>query len=350
MVATKIIEPRYSGLPIIYLDHNILDAFLDNKLIKHKEALTHRFQVVYSNETLNEIKRAGKASPKFSDAFLDLLVQINANHMSVILDDKLLDTNQVRIVKGDPHTHFRKYCDTEPVIDGMKESMLQLGFKIAGGRQGESLEDVAHGNVEAFEKLMDYLEENIRDIEELFPDIAQQLRVVKTQKIEEYKTLSKENAKKMAENIVDEKNWSGIKDFRQHLQLEPYHFNNINPPNVLEQIWEVIKSSKEMQNDFDSLDEFFMFNKQELFSGQPFHRHLKVLGAYNMLNSIGYYPDKPLHKGRGFKRATSDQMHVSLASFCNCLITGDKRLWKKTEAIYEYLNVPTEVIYLDKMV
>lgn len=350
MVATKRKEPLYSGLPIVYLDHNILDAFLDNKLIKIKEALTHRFQVVYSNETLDEIKRAGKSSSKFSDAFLNLLVQINAAHMSVILDDNFHETDQVRIVEGDPHIFFRQYCDSEPVFDDMAESMRQLGFKIAGGRQGESLEDVALGGIEAFEKLMDYLEENISEIEELAPEVAQQLRAAKTRYLEEYKTLSKQNTQKMAENIVDEKSWSGIKDFRQHFQLEPYHFNNISPPNVLEQIWKVMKSSQKMPKGFDSLDDFFMFNKQELMPGQPFYRHKKVLGAYNMLNTIGYYPDKPLHRDRGFKRSTSDQMHVSLASFCNCLITGDKRLWKKAEAIYEYLKVPTEVMYFDKII
>jgi hypothetical protein len=105
-----------------------------------------------------------------------------------------------------------------------------------------------------------------------------------------------------------------------------------------------MKSSKKMPKGFDTLDDFFMFNKKELIPGQPFYRHQKVLGAYNMLNTIGFYPDKPLHKNRGFKRSVSDQMHVSIASFCNCFITGDERLWRKAEAIYEYLKVPTEVM------
>ncbi|MCH2177019.1 MAG: hypothetical protein MK193_14955 [Lentisphaeria bacterium] len=343
-------EPLSSGLPIVYLDHNILDAFLDNKLIQLKEALTNRFQVVYSNETLNEIKRAGKASPKYSEAFLDLLNQINAAHMSIVLDDKFHETNQIRIVEGDPHTFFHQFCNSEPVFNNLTESMHQFGFKVSGGRQGESLEDVQKIGVEAFESLMDYLEENIREIEEQIPEVAQQLRAEKSRYLQEYKELSKQNTQNMAKHITDEKNWSGIKDFRQHFKLEPYHFNSISAPNILQQIWRVMKKSQNMPKEIDSIDDFFMFNKQELMPGQPFLRHNKVLGAYNLLNTIGYYPDKPLHKDRGFKRSTSDQMHVSLASFCNCLITRDERLWKKAEAIYEYLNIPTEIIYFDKAV
>jgi hypothetical protein len=81
MVATRRKDPLYVGLPLVYLDHNILDAFLKNKLVRLKDAVTHRFQVVYSNETLEEIKRSGGKSPDFADAFIDMLVQINAAHM-----------------------------------------------------------------------------------------------------------------------------------------------------------------------------------------------------------------------------------------------------------------------------
>jgi hypothetical protein len=41
-------------------------------------------------------------------------------------------------------------------------------------------------------------------------------------------------------------------------------------------------------------------------------------------------------------------MHASIASYCNGLVTADKRFFKKVEAIYEYLEIPTEIIYLGK--
>ncbi|WP_188690199.1 hypothetical protein [Bowmanella pacifica] len=350
MFATKRKEPLCSGSQFIYLDQNILDAFLNDKLINLKEVLTRQFQVVYSNETLEEIKRAGEASSKYSDAFLSLLERMNAVHISVVLDSDFHETDCVKVVEGDPREIFLKYCESNPIFNDLAESMRQIGFKVCGGRQGESLEDIAKGSVDAFENLSNYIDELICEIDSSLPEIAQKLRAENVRCFDEYKSLSEKNSRKMAEHIVDEKNWSGIKEFRQHFSLEPYRFNNIKPPNILNKIWDVMISSKKMPKDLDSIDDFFMFNKQELIPGQPFLRHQKVLGAYNILNTIGYYPDKPLHKNRGFKRATSDQMHVSLASFCNCLITADERLYKKAEAIYEYLDVPTKVMYFDKII
>lgn len=348
MAIPKTKEPMYSGLPIVYLDQNILTGLRDNKLITLKDALKHQFQAVYSNETLEEIKRAGVASSAFSTAFLNVLAEINAAHISIVLDDNFHDTEQVRIALGDPHAVFQQYCDPQPAFDGIAESLKQLGFKTAGGRQGETIDDVAQDGIQAFENLMDYLEEQISEIEEEFPEAVELMRQEKAQYLEKFKALSKQNSQTMSAQIADERNWSGIRDFRQHFQLEPYHFNNIQPPNVLEQVWMIMQSSKEMPEGFDSIDDFFVFNKTELMPGVPFCRHHKVLGAYNMLNTIGYYPDTPLHKDRGFKRATSDQMHASIASYCNGLVTADKRFFKKVEAIYEYLEIPTEIIYLGK--
>jgi hypothetical protein len=256
----------------------------------------------------------------------------------------------VRIVEGNPHTIYRQYCESNPTFGGIAESLRQLGFKIAGGRLGETFEDIFQDGVTAFEQLMDYLDKQLDEIETLTPELVALMRKEKMRYIDEFNALSKTSNETMSKHIVDERTWSGIREFRQHFKIEPHHFNAIKPPNVLEQIWEVLCKSKVMPNSHASIDDFFMFNQVEIVSGMPFHRHQKVLSGYNMLNTIGYYPDKPLYNERGFKRATSDQTHASLASFCGCLITADERLSKKAEAIYEYLKVPTQVLYFDQVV
>jgi hypothetical protein len=43
-------------------------------------------------------------------------------------------------------------------------------------------------------------------------------------------------------------------------------------------------------------------------------------------------------------------MHASIASYCNGLVTADERFFKKVEAIYEYLNIPTEIYYIEKVI
>lgn len=353
MVAPKRKGPLDAGLPLVYLDHNILDAFLKNKLQPLKKDLTQHFQAVYSNGTLEEIKRSGQKSKDHADAFLDVLANINAAHMSIIVDENLYETDQVRFINGDPHAIYRQYCNSEPSLDAMRESFKQLGFKIAGGRLGETLSDVSQDGIEAFEQLMDYLEKQIEIIEPTMPELAEVLRQKKESYLKEFRVNSRKFDQAMGKYIEDETTWSGIKDFRQHFKLEPHHFNAIKPPNVLEQIWAIFNKSNAVTNHQAGIDEFFMFNRSELFPDMPnmrFHLHQKVLAGYNMLNTIGYYPDKPLHKDRGFERASSDQTHASLAIFCDSLVTADERMAKKAEAIYEYLKVPTKVLYFDTVV
>jgi len=342
-------ESKYTGLPTVYLDQNILDAFLKGKLCKLEESITNRYQAVYSNETLNEIKRAGEASSEYSNSFLKILKKINAAHITIELDSTFYDTDQARISHLDPFDAYKQYCESEPVFNNVAEGMRQFGFKMAGGRKGESLEEVSKDSIDAFSQLMDYMDEQLKVIEDEAPELVNMLKMMKGDWLKEFKKSSDLKNNILSENIEDEKIWSGINDFRRAVKIEPYHFNNIRSPNLLQQIWDKISSSDALSGFNLSLDEFFMFNHNLLMPDKPFFRHLKIIGAYNILNTIGYYPDKPLHKERGFKRATSDQTHASIASFTDCLITADDRFAKKTTAIYEYLRVKTEVMHFKRI-
>ena len=62
-----------------------------------------------------------------------------------------------------------------------------------------------------------------------------------------------------------------------------------------------------------------------------------------MLNTLGYFPDSKVHKEERFVAAMSDNSHASMASFCALLLSRDKNFVKKVQAVYEYLDVPTEV-------
>ena len=61
--------PPYEGKPIVYLDQNILDVFTKYGIGEIGRRLQVDYQVVYSDETLKEIKR----SNGFEDTFLNVL-------------------------------------------------------------------------------------------------------------------------------------------------------------------------------------------------------------------------------------------------------------------------------------
>jgi len=73
---------------------------------------------------------------------------------------------------------------------------------------------------------------------------------------------------------------------------------------------------------------------------------LKVNWLYNMLNSIGYHPDKNIRSDKRFIPFINDQQHAGNAIYSNFLITRDKRLMKKAEAVYEHLKIGTKIIFI----
>ena len=61
----------YKDKLIAYLDHNILDRFVKNKMKDFFHQLKEEFQVVYSNDNLKEILRSGD---KYYKDFLQVLL------------------------------------------------------------------------------------------------------------------------------------------------------------------------------------------------------------------------------------------------------------------------------------
>ncbi len=56
---------HYSGKPTAYLDQNILDVLRKHNPIDFKDELLEKYQIVYSDETLKEIKRSGQNHEEF---------------------------------------------------------------------------------------------------------------------------------------------------------------------------------------------------------------------------------------------------------------------------------------------
>lgn len=64
--------PTYQGKPTAYLDHNILGLLVKNPSLSFKEELREKFQILYSDENLKEIKRTGENGSLYLDVLDDL--------------------------------------------------------------------------------------------------------------------------------------------------------------------------------------------------------------------------------------------------------------------------------------
>jgi hypothetical protein len=338
---------KYSGEPLIYLDHNVLDKLHKGKLPDFLLSLkASDFQVVYSDETLNEIRRSGEKSPVYSNQFLQLLNDLNAAHIKIRLNQDFSPTEELMVNTISPFDVYSQHCNGEQIYEDLLASMMLLPFKINGGGVGVSFDDIKREQLRVFDELLEYLDSLANDIEDESPSAAELIRAQRKTSMQQLTEMLDDTFRQLRENVKNEENWSGLNEFRNAIKLEPYHFNTVQKPHALQQVWEKVKLADSIAENNFTLEEFFGLLKNPIYPERPYFDHEKVTAIYTYLNMIGYYPDKPLHTDRGFVRANSDLRHASIASLTHFLVSSDERFVKKVEAAYEFLGIQTEVLYL----
>lgn len=327
--------PPYEGMPTVYLDQNVLDFFTKQGLGEFGQMLIKDYQVVYSDETLKEIRR----SKGFEESFLNVLKDLKANHLKLIVEQpNFIITDNASISVRDPYDVYKEYCENSDDGVDIEHAMQQWLFKFSGGRKGDSINDIHNEQISAFSELMDSIIDNSDELPE---ETQRQLQIYTKEMTSQFKATLEKSESMMLENIEDDKNWDGIKDFRSQVGIGPKQLNNIEPPNVLVKIWDKLKTLPTYSQANMNIDDLFQLKKNPIYPEQPYFKHQKVTGIYNMLNTLGYYPDSKVHKERRFIAAASDNSHASIASFCNFLLSNDEHFIKKVNAAYEYLEIPT---------
>jgi len=329
--------PQYSGKPTLYLDQNILDLLVKNSVGSFGRELMDKFQIVYSDETLKEIRR----SSGYESDFLNVLKDLGSYHLKIVIEQPgFIITDKATITSRDVFEAFEEYCSNDNEYGSIENSMNQWLFKFSGGRSGDSISDIHEEQLAAFTQLMDGMLENA---EELPAGMRTQIKEYSELMKEQYKSTLHELENTMSRDIPDTKEWNGIKSYRESVGIGPKELNNIEPPKVIEKIWDAVKVKLPKNDQINSLEDFFQIRINPIYPDRPYHLHQKVTGVYNMLNTLGYFPDSKVHKERRFIAALSDNSHASMASFCNLLLSRDENFVKKVRAVYEYLGVQTEV-------
>lgn len=333
----------YEGKPTVYLDQNVLDVFVKNGLGEFGNNLIKNFQIVYSDETLKEIQR----STGYEKQFLDVLNELSAWHLKVVLDNSFQPTGKATISDRDVYETFSEYINNDPVFENICNSMLQSNLKIFGGRENATFDDLKNEQLVAYEKLHEYMLNNIDVLKETAPELASEFEL----KIHKMKTdlefALEESSKHLYKHAPEPVGWSGIKDYRGSLELGPIQLNNIEPPNVLEQIWNKYKEKLTYDELNWELEDFFGIKINPIYPDSQYFDYQKVNSIYTHLNMIGYHPDSKVHKERRFVAAVSDQGHASLGTFSDFLLSRDESFVIKARAAYEYLGVQTQVMKVD---
>jgi hypothetical protein len=338
----EISEKPVENLPWVYLDHNILNVLVREMENDFKIFLKTNYQIVYSEETLKEIER----SKGYENNFIDVLEYLDAIYIELQLTDKFRITDKINWFKVSPREVIKfKKENNDNSSSGILKSMHQMALKMAGGLKGESFDAIIDKQEPPFSKLMETIiiaGKNLNS-EEIKFDFVALVEAFKQQFHETNEGLKKA----LQDNIPDPINFRGPKEFREKIQIGPRVLNNIKPPNVIKQIWEEISKSPEIASAGITLNRFLSISKNPIHPGEELTIYEKVICIYSVLNSIGYYPDSDMEKERRFVSSTSDSTHAAMGIFCKATITMDERFAMKVQAIYEFLGIGNQVLYID---
>lgn len=346
--------PRYAehddARPLVYLDQNVIDALRKKKLLGIIPNFRKDFRAVYSDETLKEIKRAADRGGD-AKSFLKVLCDLDAYHIRQVTDENFVPQNKIMICSHSPFEIYDEFTDNLN-HEYLMEAYTLINQKIMGGLSDMSLADIEMHIVNSFKRLhgdilkpLDSLEED--DVPQaLIDNLRETLQSNREEQLTKFRSLIRQSVTALQKQI-DSSELSILHQFRESLSLNPLRLNNITPPNVIEQIWQEVLKNEVMSNTEVTIEQFFgATEKSPCF---PEHDNAPcdhVVGVYQILNMVGYHPDKKPHDSNSFVSTSSDMMHASMGYFCSAIMSCDERFVKKTSAAYEFLNIPTLIFHV----
>ncbi len=183
-------------------------------------------------------------------------------------------------------------------------------------------------------------------LDEALEEIKGELEKEQFEEISSYflflKSEMQANSQKMGELFDKETSENNYITWEKAIGVGPKELKNIEPPGVVEKVWEQISKDFPEEVTFEK-----MFGLAPKFERDiaPNNNVDKCNAIYHALNFFGYYRDTGMKKLRRVHASSCDMTHAGYASLCDALLSGDKDFCVKAEAVYEFLKIRTKVIY-----
>lgn len=337
-------DPR----PLIYLDQNIIDALRKGVYRFEDSLFSERARAIYSDETLREVSRAEDGGGDATE-FLDVLKNLDAYHLQVQLNERFEPTGNAIIQSHSPMEAYKNFA-LQRDVDYLIEANLLISRKIMGGLPELSIDDIGKRMLEAFERNFRPLDEAVKNFELFFPNarkenplVFESLSKMTGITVDEYREILGQLIENLKNSIKLDESESAMSRYRDELKLGAKNLNNIKPPRVVEQVWQIISRDENIKNSGVTMGQFFgVDTPNPIYKERRNFVSEQVSSIYFHLNLAGYYPDKGLNQRRRFASSFSDMQHVSMATHCNILLSSDRDLIKKASAAYEFTGADTE--------
>lgn len=332
----------------IYLDTNIIGT-LKSKSIENDriiKLLRTKYQCVVSRETLEEICN----SPiEYHQAHMNVIAELNTKLIVQLRDPPLFHpSDRYRLDTGDlslllPEILAKK--DSYDLSTQLMNTTLHDLVKYHGGSPELNQLEISKIKTSEFSDCMSQLSSTINNLgldsyqtDKMQSDIFDmEMSFINSQEetvrlYTEHETLYTQNPKS---------------DFREHIDTIALQLSNINGPNIIHQICSRLKSLDIYLE--KSSEEILGISQNYLYPGEVLTLSEQIIAIYNMLDSLNYRSDRKLHKEQKLKSFMKDQVHCMYGSCCDYICAIDVGLRYKAIAIYEYLDMQTEVISFDEL-
>lgn len=317
----------------IYLDHNILDALLKRRICLRELYLNYKNNtIVYSNETLMEIRK----STGYEHKFLEVLKNLEACFLFVESDASGHITGKWEIREDDPFVAFATLNETLASTTNSSFGFDEIVQKLYGGASNKSFSEIAK---QSLNDLKDMLDSSLKGVRTELSENEYQIIALRFEELKRQMSGSSHEMGTLFDKTTSENNFTTWDDA---IGVGPLELKNIVPPKVVEQVWEKISPKLPKEATFEK-----MFGLAAQYEGAyvPRTNIERCNAIYHALNYVGYYRDSGMKKLRRVHASSADMSHAGYASLCNILVSDDEDFCKKAMAVYEYLKIDTYVVY-----
>jgi len=322
-----------------YLDQNVIDYLIKGKLESISEFINqiNNSEIIYSYVTLREFSRINDESNR--NLYLNYLKNQNAKYFWID------DNEKAHFEEADPFLKYVDNRDNDRIYGSIEKSMYDLMHKFLGGKKDITFNEIGQSQKTSFNDLIKNLDTMINSFK-YFPDddkktVQENIREMKNQ----YSNIIDKSVNDFSKNSIL-KDTSPLNELRKLWKIDVSKLKNIEAPNIVEKIWEIIKDGIKSNNIKLSYDDLFGDVLSKFYPNIKVTMIMKINGLYNLLNSLGYYPDKNISNDKKFIPFINDHQHVGHAIYADFLITRDNNLMKKAEAIFEHYNIGTKIIFI----
>lgn len=307
----------------LYLDTNVLSRILEGELNALLEFINEEdFKIIVSYIHFEEIKQAGNN---------ELMERLYS----------LLDENPFEYIKTYPDGHanflspsvheLREWFCEEKEFKDILNTSAKLAHKFIGGQAGNSFESIISEQKNQLMKLLDL---------GLDLETENHLKQKGSEVLDDLIATIEKNP------VLTQDEFNGKYEFWDQLSILQTEIGDIEPPGVVQQIWQKIGPEINKYHEI-TIEEFFLRTK-DIQGLKKSNITTDIVGIMTLLNFLSYGSDKKRKVFDKFQGSQKDAQHLSCAAYCSAFVSMDGRLIKKAIATFEFLRIGTLLMHLRK--